>query len=296
MQMEDQEKVTDPRAEAKRLSRLKADELILIDLVTEKSRKVELMPRDELCEAFKAKAALAPEPEVDELLADAEKQMDRTYNRAPGTVSFVPPRTRSKEEREKNRELVPTLRDQREAFTRRELLRSLIARDLHHAEAVAAEAEKEAARQAPAEPRDITDEYFNEVLDAVLADDCGVAKLIAWDEKEYYHYRPLLSVSYARILSAKNNPVEQLCDRVRECSRIYPRPVLLGAFQDEPFNFTPEALQEILQKLPEDPKTNDIKFTQSSLGTVYLYSNRYLDDDYADFLVEHIDVDLVMSP
>ena len=256
MQMEDQEKVTDPRAEAKRLSRLKADEL----------------------------------------LADAEKQMDRTYNRAPGTVSFVPPRTRSKEEREKNRELVPTLRDQREAFTRRELLRSLIAGDLHHAEAVAAEAEKEAARQAPAEPRDITDEYFNEVLDAVLADDCGVAKLIAWDEKEYYHYRPLLSVSYARILSAKNNPVEQLCDRVRECSRIYPRPVLLGAFQDEPFNFTPEALQEILQKLPEDPKTNDIKFTQSSLGTVYLYSNRYLDDDYADFLVEHIDVDLVMSP
>lgn len=296
MQMEDQEKVTDPRAEAKRLSRLKVDELILIDLVTEKSRKVELMPRDELCEAFKEKAALAPEPEVDELLADAEKQMDRTYNRAPGTVSFVPPKTRSKEEREKNCELVPTLRDQREAFTRRELLRSLIAGDLHHAEAVAAEAEKEAAQQAPAEPRDITDEYFNEVLYAVLADDCGVAKLIAWDEKEYYHYRPLLSASYARILSAKNNPVEQLCDRVRECSRIYPRPVLLGAFQDEPFNFTPEALQEILQKLPEDPKTNDIKFTQSSLGTVYLYSNRYLDDDYADFLVEHIDVDLVMSP
>ena len=203
MQMEDQEKVTDPRAEAKRLSRLKADELILIDLVTEKSRKVELMPRDELCEAFKEKAALAPEPEVDELLADAEKQMDRTYNRAPGTVSFVPPKTRSKEEREKNRELVPTLRDQREAFTRRELLRSLIAGDLHHAEAVAAEAEKEAAQQAPAEPRDITDEYFNEVLYAVLADDCGVAKLIAWDEKEYYHYRPLLSASYARILSAK---------------------------------------------------------------------------------------------
>lgn len=294
--MEDQEKIKDPRAEAKRLSRLKADELILIDLVTEKSRKVELMPREELSAAFREKAALAPEPEVNELLADAERQMDRTYNRAPGTVSFVPPKARSKEEREKNRELVPSLRDQREAFTRRELLRSLISGDLHHAEAVAAEAEKEAASEVPAEPREITDEYFNEVLSAVLADDCGVAKLIAWDEKEYYHYRPLLSASYARILSAKNNPVEQLCDRVRECSRIYPRPVLLGAFQDEPFNFTPEELQEILKKLPEDPKTNDIKFTQSSLGTVYLYSNRYLDDDYADFLVEHIDVDLVMSP
>ena len=50
--MEAKERNEDPRAEAKRLSRLKADELILIDLVTEKSRKVELMPREELAHAF----------------------------------------------------------------------------------------------------------------------------------------------------------------------------------------------------------------------------------------------------
>lgn len=284
------------REAARRLSRLKADELILIDLVTAKSRKVELMTRAELEAAFREKAALAPEPRVDELFEEAEDQMNRTYNRAPGTVSFVPPKTRNKAEREKNRELVPKLRDQREAFTRRELLRCLVAGDLPQAEALAESAQAEEAAQVPAEPREITPEYFEEVLSAVLADDCGVAKLVAWDDTEYYHFRPLLSASYARILSAKNNPIEQLCDRVRECSRVYPRPVLLGSFQDEPFNFTPEELQEILQKIPEDPKTSDIKFTESSLGTVFLYSNRYLDDDYADFLVEHIDVDLVMSP
>lgn len=122
------------------------------------------------------------------------------------------------------------------------------------------------------------------------------AKLTSWDEKEYFHYRPLLSASYARILSAKNNPAEMICDLVREHSRIYPRPVTIGTFQEEPFNLKPEELQELMQSFPKDPKKSDIKFTTSSLGTVFLYSNKYLEDDYADFLAQYLDVDQVMSP
>ena len=282
-------------AEARRLSRLKADELILIDIVTEKSRRVELMTRGELFERFRERAADAPAPDAGELLAEAERRMDETYNRRRGTVSFVPPKTRDRTEREKNRELVPTLRAQREAFSRRELLESLLSGDAHRL-ARAAEAAEAPEEPAAAEHREITKQYFSEVLESALASDCGLGRIVAWDEAEYYHFRPLLSASYARILSAKNNPVEQLCDMVRESSRIYPRPVLLGSFQEEPFNFTPEEIESILQELPKDPKRRDIRFSQSSLGTVYLYSNKYLEDDYADFLVEHIDVDLVMSP
>lgn len=120
--------------------------------------------------------------------------------------------------------------------------------------------------------------------------------LTSWDEKEYFHYRPLLSASYARILSAKNNPAEMICDLVREHSRIYPRPVTIGTFQEEPFNLKPEELQDLMQSFPKDPKKSDIKFTTSSLGTVFLYSNKYLEDDYADFLAQYLDVDQVMSP
>ena len=144
--------------------------------------------------------------------------------------------------------------------------------------------------------REITEEYFNQVVDTALARDCGVANLTSWDEKEYFHYRPLLSASYARILSAKNNPAEMICDLVREHSRIYPRPVTIGTFQEEPFNLKPEELQDLMQSFPKDPKKSDIKFTTSSLGTVFLYSNKYLEDDYADFLAQYLDVDQVMSP
>lgn len=275
------------------LSRLDADVLILVDLVADASRRVELIERPALFAAFREKAAAAPIPKAHELLEDADRQMDSTYNRAPGTVSFVPPKTKNREEREANRLKVPTLRDQREAFTRRELLRGLLEGRLAE---TAQALERENAAAEAAEPREITEAYFNQVVDTALARDCGVANLTSWDEKEYFHYRPLLSASYARILSAKNNPAEMICDLVREHSRIYPRPVTIGTFQEEPFNLKPEELQELMQSFPKDPKKSDIKFTTSSLGTVFLYSNKYLEDDYADFLAQYLDVDQVMSP
>ena len=275
------------------LSRLDADVLILVDIVADASRRVELIERPALFAAFREKAAAAPIPKAHDLLEDADRQMDSTYNRAPGTVSFVPPKTKNREEREANRLKVPTLRDQREAFTRRELLRLAETAQALERENAAAEAAE--AQEAP-EPREITEAYFNQVVDTALARDCGVANLTSWDEKEYFHYRPLLSASYARILSAKNNPAEMICDLVREHSRIYPRPVTIGTFQEEPFNLKPEELQELMQSFPKDPKKSDIKFTTSSLGTVFLYSNKYLEDDYADFLAQYLDVDQVMSP
>ena len=123
-----------------------------------------------------------------------------------------------------------------------------------------------------------------------------MAKLESWDKVTYYHYRPLLSASYARILSAENNPIEQMVDMVRESSRVYPRPVVLGMFEEPPFGFTPEELQDMLQHIAKDQDKQDIRYTTSSLGTVFLYSNKYLEDGYADFLAEEQDVGAVMNP
>lgn len=282
------------------LSRLDADVLILVDLVADASRRVELIERPALFAAFREKAAAVPIPKAHELLEDADRQMDSTKETVrPARFPSCRRKTKNREEREANRLKVPTLRDQREAFTRRELLRGLLegrlAETAQALERENAAAEAAEAQEAP-EPREITEAYFNQVVDTALARDCGVANLTSWDEKEYFHYRPLLSASYARILSAKNNPAEMICDLVREHSRIYPRPVTIGTFQEEPFNLKPEELQELMQSFPKDPKKSDIKFTTSSLGTVFLYSNKYLEDDYADFLAQYLDVDQVMSP
>ena len=139
-------------------------------------------------------------------------------------------------------------------------------------------------------------EYFDEVLSRVLEGDYGVCSLESWDKVTYYHYRPLLSCSYARILSAENNPVEQVVDMIRESSRVYPRPVAIGVFEEPPFGIEAKELQEMLKMIAQDPEKQDIRFTTSSIGTVFLYSNKYLEDGYAEFLAEEQDVGAVMNP
>ena len=170
----------------------------------------------------------------------------------------------------------------------------------HGADHLGAGAQAAEAADAKTEPegeaREITREYFDEVLSRVLEGDYGVCSLESWDKVTYYHYRPLLSCSYARILSAENNPVEQVVDMIRESSRVYPRPVAIGVFEEPPFGIEAEELQEMLKMIAQDPEKQDIRFTTSSIGTVFLYSNKYLEDGYAEFLAEEQDVGAVMNP
>ena len=130
----------------------------------------------------------------------------------------------------------------------------------------------------------------------LLAENDEVAVFTAWDNKEYYHYKPQMSSLYARILSTANNKMVQVASVVRESSRDYPRPVALEIFEYPPFLFEADALQQCLREMDENPEYADIKFTESSVGTVYLYSTRYLDEDYAAFLAENEDVGAIASP
>jgi hypothetical protein len=188
---------------------------------------------------------------------------------------------------------VLSTRAQRKILTRRELLSAILNGELTEELRAAEQAER--AEQGESS-REVTEEYFGKVLDEVLNGDYGVECFTAWDGTVYYHYKPLLSSSYARILSAQDNPLEQLRDTVRENSRIYPRPVALELFQNPPFNMTGEQLEELLHRLADDEQSQDIRYTQTSVGSIYLYSRKYLTDEYADFLAEDIDVGGDESP
>ena len=134
------------------------------------------------------------------------------------------------------------------------------------------------------------------LLAGLLAENVDVAVFTAWDNREYYHYKPQMSSLYARILSTGNNKMVQIASVVRESSRDYPRPVALEIFEYPPFLFEAEALQQCLRDMAENAEYADIRFTESSVGTVYLYSAQYLDEDYAAFLAENEDVGAIASP
>mgnify|MGYP000417408745 CR=1 FL=1 len=83
-----------------------------------------------------------------------------------------------------------------------------------------------------------------------------------------------------------DNAEALVCDQIRENSRIYPRPVPSQMFLEAPFDFDVPTLECLLQPIGRKEENKDIKFTQTSSGTIFLYSDKYLDDDLAEFLAE----------
>lgn len=279
-----------PAADAPILQ-MQADMLVLIDIVTQASRKVELIDRDALYEAFRKTAAQSVVPTAKEVVEQAQGKFDQVLH-AP--ENEYPMHFRSKSELKAEEHKVPTMRAQREAFSRRELITTLLSGRVTEALA-ASEAMNEPQDRTENQEREISCEYFDKVLGEVLAGDYGVAGFESWDHKEYFHFRPLLSSSYARMLSTKNNPLEAVVDMVRETSRIYPALTPIDVFELEPFSMKPEDIQLLLKQISADPDKKDIRFTTNSVDGVFLYSNRYIDDDYADALAD-ISLEAAMNP
>ena len=192
-------------------AQLKADIVLLIDLITEHSRKVELVTHEDLQDEFLSKAPLQQPIPVSQIKAEYEAipEMERKLrNKADDS---------------------PEEKERRRLISRRQMFGSLFSGELSLADL------KEEPAEAESAPREITPEYFETVLAEVLKGQYGIEYLTSWDSKHYYHFSPLLSASYARLLSTQNNPYEQILDTVRESSRVYPRPVGVFTFEFAPF-------------------------------------------------------------
>ena len=283
-----------------------ADKVLLVETLADFSTDERLVTAGELLAAFMERAAATPPVTVAQVREELQTLPDPRFGGPDSeTVAADMARIKAMEKAQPGSAPdpeVPGLRKTRRLLSRRQLLTSL----LHPAEALAApeDAAVPAAEptpavepaQAAATPRVVDGEYAAALLAELLAENDDVAVFTAWDNKEYYHYKPQMSSLYARILSTANNKMVQVASVVRESSRDYPRPVALEIFEYPPFLFEADALQQCLRDMAENPEYADIKFTESSVGTVYLYSTRYLDEDYAAFLAENEDVGAIASP
>ena len=284
----------------------KADKVLLVETLADFSSDERLVTADELLAAFMERAALAPPVTVAHVRQELEALPDPRFE-GPDSQSVAADMARIKAMEKAQPGSapdpeVPGLRKTRRLLSRRQLLSSL----LHPAEALAesgadpAQATESAPAAEPAEavaaPRVVEREYAAALLAELQAENEDVAAFTAWDKKEYYHYKPQMSSLYAGILSTANNRMVQVASVVRDSSRDYPRPVALEIFEYPPFLFEAEALQQCLRDMAETEEYADISFTESSVGTVYLYSTRYLDEDYAAFLAENEDVGAIASP
>ena len=146
---------------------------------------------------------------------------------------------------------------------------------------------------------DATDEpaNFEAFLGEVAQENPDLQEISAGNGIAYYYSTTSLSEAYARILVSKEEgPLSVIAQLVRENSEIYPRPVPLDLFSGSPFGLTKEEILDCLEKMGSLGEYQDIARTTTSVGTVYLYSNRYLEPDYAFTLAEWLDVGQANSP
>ena len=152
--------------------------------------------------------------------------------------------------------------------------------------------ERPAAPEAQAPPLEKLEEEIGEALAA----DPDLVVVHGPDGEEFYRCAGLMSATYAEILAGKSAPCRLMAETVRKNSKEYPRPIALDIFEYPPFDLEPEIIRDCLRRMAADAGFDDISFVESSVGTVYLYSKKYLDRDYAAFLAERLDVDLALNP
>ena len=112
-----------------------------------------------------------------------------------------------------------------------------------------------------------------------------------------YYSMESLSETYAKLLIQKEgDPLSLMAEIVRENSATYPRPVPIEMFRDSPFDLTQEEILECLKKMAEQKEYQDIARTTTSIGTIFLYSTRHLEPDYASSLAEWLDVGQANNP
>lgn len=251
--------------------------LLLADIVAEFSGKTELIDAEKLREIFLRRVHTAKSPSAEEIQAAAELTTEDVLDRAlerkerqAFEVQMTPEGKVDLYEAEH-----PNLRPSRKALSRREMLRSLVRGDIHPADL---KSDEELDAELPG--------YFEAVKKAALEKDLGVMSLKKPDGTEVMYFKPLLSNSYARLLSVKDDSEALITDQIRENSRIYPRPVPAQMFLKTPFNFESQQLAELLEAIGKKEEYNDIKATKTSTGVLFLYSDKYLEDDFADFLAE----------
>ncbi|MCL1985617.1 MAG: hypothetical protein FWG59_04135 [Betaproteobacteria bacterium] len=139
-------------------------------------------------------------------------------------------------------------------------------------------------------------EQFEEEIRTALAENPDLSIVYGPDGEEFYRCVSLMSATYAEILAGKNMPCLLMAETVRKNSKEYPRPIALDIFEYPPFDLIPESIEACLRHMAATADFDDINFVESSTGTVYLYSTKYLDHDYAAFLAERLDVVLALNP
>jgi hypothetical protein len=114
----------------------------------------------------------------------------------------------------------------------------------------------------------------------------------------FLYSKRYITANYAKLLarSEGGDPLASIAETVRDESRIYPRPTDTRLFAEQPFDMKRDDIPILIEQLLEQEAYSDIVKIVASTGTVYLYSEEYMERDLAVTLVEWEEVGRFENP
>ncbi len=125
-----------------------------------------------------------------------------------------------------------------------------------------------------------------------------IKSVVASTSAVYLYSETYVTRNYANILvrAEVNDPCATIAAMVRNESRVYPQPTNIELFKEPIFNIDPDELETHIARTLERQEFQDIKLIHASTDARYLYSNLYMDEDYARSLVEWEEVEREENP
>ncbi len=115
----------------------------------------------------------------------------------------------------------------------------------------------------------------------------------------YYHSDRYVSGNYAAVMmrAKAGDPLFAIAEFVRHNARIMPAPTKTTAFADAVFGIAAAQLQGLLDELTRTPGYEDVKrIVHPRTRAVYLYSDRYLDEQRAFDIMDWEEVGIFKNP
>jgi hypothetical protein len=114
----------------------------------------------------------------------------------------------------------------------------------------------------------------------------------------YYYDGSIMTKHYAELdtLLQEKDILRTIASVTRSDSDLYPRPTQFSKLQDVPFRFSRDELLGAAARMRFEPEYADIELVEASNGAKAFFSTKYLTKDYAQSLIEWIEVEEPNNP
>ncbi|MDO5044339.1 MAG: hypothetical protein Q4E22_03450 [Coriobacteriia bacterium] len=118
-------------------------------------------------------------------------------------------------------------------------------------------------------------------------------KVLQGEQHRYYYSDRYQSNSWAKavFLAHEDNDIVTFVTTIRDESQTYPRPMIVDALKNEPFNFSQTKIDELYKEVSDSGNFKDIKEIFASNGDHYFYSDTFLSQAQAQALAEYYSVE-----